>query len=112
MNVAINHLKVGKSPIAKQFRPPFIPMVTPDLKQRDPVIDLGLLPEPGACLPASPPLEATEETCLTIWCVPELPGNNASTMPYRIFIWPGVPQILVPAELVNWLPADAAKAGA
>ena len=112
MDVAINHLKVGQSPIAEQFRPPFIPMVTPDLKQRDPVIDLCVLPQASASLAAAPSLQATQDRCLTIRCVPELPGNDASTMPDSILVRPAPPQILVPTELVNGLPADAAKAGA
>ena len=112
VDVAIDHLKVRESPITQQFRPFFIPMVTPNLKQGDSVIDLGIFPESAAGLPASPPLEATEYSDFTIWCVPELPSNDASTMPDCILIRSGTPQISVPAELVNRLPADAAESWA
>jgi hypothetical protein len=60
VNIAINHLKVGQSPIAEQFRPSFIAMVTPDPKQWDPVIYLGIAPQSSTCLAAATPLEATQ----------------------------------------------------
>jgi hypothetical protein len=107
VNLAIDHLKVRESPITEQFRPVFIPMVTPNPKQGDPVIDLGVFPEPAAGLPASPSLEASEYSDFTVRCVPKLPSNDASTMPHCILVWPRAPQIPVPTELVNRLPADA-----
>jgi len=51
-------------------------MVAPDSKQRHPVIYLGGFPEPSACLAAAPPLKATQECCLAIRRIPELPGND------------------------------------
>lgn len=84
-------------------------MVAPHLEQRDSVIYLGVLPEPSTCLAAAPPLEATQECYLAIGCVPELPGDNAGTVPDRVLVWPGVPQILMPAEAINRLTADAAE---
>ena len=59
MNVAINHLEVRWSPVAEQFRPSFIAMVTPDPEQWNPVIYLRVPPQPPAALTATPPLEAT-----------------------------------------------------
>jgi hypothetical protein len=56
VDVAVDDLQVGQSPVAEQLRPSFIPMVTPDTKQRDPVIYLRILPEPPACLTAAPAL--------------------------------------------------------
>ena len=84
-------------------------MVTPDPKQRDPVIYLSIPPEPSTCLTAAPPLEATQEWRLAIRCVPELPGNDTSTVPDRILVRSAVPQVDVPAESVNRLAANAAK---
>ena len=109
VNVAVDHLKVWKSPITEQFRPFFIAMVVPDPKQGDPVIDLGVFPESAAGLPASPPLEATEYSDFAIRCLPKLPGNDARKMPHCILVWARAPQIFVPAELVNRLPTDAAE---
>jgi hypothetical protein len=112
VDVAIDHLKVRESPISEQFRPFFIPMVMPDPKQGNAVIDLGVFPESAAGLPAPSPLEATEYSGFTIRCIPELPGNDASTMPHCILVWPRAPQISVPAKLVNQLSADAAESWA
>jgi hypothetical protein len=109
VDVAINHLKIWQSPIVEQLRPSFIAMVAPDSKQGDAMIYLGVPPQPSACLETTSPLKTTQKRCLVIRCIPELPGNNASTMPDRILVWPHAPQILVPAEAINRLTADAAK---
>jgi hypothetical protein len=68
-------------------------MITPDPKQWDSVIDLSILPEPSTCLTAAPSLQAAQECCLAIRRIPELPGNDTSTMPYCILVWPGVPEV-------------------
>jgi hypothetical protein len=60
VDVAIDYLEVRESPIAEQFRPTFIPMVAPDLEQRDPVIDLSVSPQPPTCS-AAPSLQATQQ---------------------------------------------------
>src|SRR5262245_25447834 len=85
-------------------------MVAPDSKQCDSVVDLGVLPQPSTCLAAAPSLEATQKCGLTIRCIPELPSHNAGAVPCRILVWPGAPQILMPAESINRLPADATEA--
>jgi hypothetical protein len=110
VDVAINDLEVRQSPVVEQARPSFAPMVTSDPKERNSMIYIGVLPESSACLAAAPPLQATQECCLAVRCVPELPGTDAGTMPYRIFVWPRIPEVPVPTELVNGLSADAAKA--
>jgi hypothetical protein len=58
---------------------------------------------------SAPPLEPTQERCLTIRRVPKLPSHDASTMPHCILIQSGVPQIHVPAESINRLAAYTAK---
>jgi hypothetical protein len=42
VNVAINRLEVRQSPISEQYRPSFTAMVTPDPKQRNSMIYLGM----------------------------------------------------------------------
>ena len=86
VGVAINHLKVRQSPIPEQFRPSVMAMVTPDKKQWDTVIYLGVPPEPSTGLAAAAALQSTQECYFTVWCIPELPGNDASTMPDRFFV--------------------------
>jgi hypothetical protein len=63
----------------------------------------------STCLAAASPLEPTQECCLAVRRVPELPSHDASTMPHRILVWSGIPQIHVPAESINRLAAHAAK---
>ena len=84
-------------------------MVTPDQKQRDPVIYLSIFPQPSAGLAAAPLLEPAQECGLAVRRIPELPRDNTSAMPDGILVWAGIPQILVPAESVHWLAANAAK---
>jgi hypothetical protein len=73
------------------------------------MVYFGIRPQSSTRLAAAPPLQATQERCLAIRCVPEFPGHNASTMPRRILVQTGVPQIPVPAESINGLAANAAE---
>ena len=109
MDVAIDYLEVWQSPVVEQLRPSFIAMVAPNSKQGDAMIYLGVPPQPSACLETASPLNTTQKRCLAIRSIPELPGNNASTVPNRFLIWPGTPRVRVPAEAINRLTADAAK---
>ena len=110
VDVAIDYLEVWQTPVGEQRRPRNGSVVLPYSKQRHTVIYFGVPPQPSTCLAAAPPLKATQERCLVIRCAPKLPGDDTSTMPRRILVWSGVPQILVPAESIDGLTADAAKA--
>jgi hypothetical protein len=61
VDVTIDDLKVRQTPIVEQFRPFIIAMVAPDSEQWDPVIYLGILPEPPTRLAAAPRLEPPQE---------------------------------------------------
>ena len=61
VNIAINYLEVRQAPIAQQVRPRRFPVLVPNPKQRNAVVDFGALPQPSAALAAAPPLQAPEE---------------------------------------------------
>jgi hypothetical protein len=86
VGVAINHLKIWQAPIVEQFRPFIIAMVAPDSEQWDPVIYLGILPEPPTRLAASPRLQPPQERRFAARRIPELPCDHASAMPSRILV--------------------------
>lgn len=109
MDVAIDYLEIWQAPVGEQLRPLDVPVFLPYAKQGDPVIYFGVPPQPSACLETASSLKTTQERCLAIRCIPELPGNNASTVPNCFLIWPGTPRVRVPAEAINRLTADAAK---
>ena len=98
VGVAIDHLKVWPAPIIKKFRPGSIPILVPQPKQWDAVIDLGALPKASAGFAAAPSLQAAQKPGLTTWRIPKLPRDHAGAVPYRILVRPSVPQIDMLAE--------------
>jgi hypothetical protein len=72
--------------IGEQLRPRDVPVFLPYAKQGDPVIYFGVPPQPSACLETPSPLKTTQKRCFAIRRIPELPGNNASTVPNRFFV--------------------------
>jgi hypothetical protein len=91
VDVAIDHLKVRQTPISEQLRPRRIPALVPHPKQRDAVVDLGVLPEASAGFTAAPSLQAAQQSDLTTRCIPELPCDNAGAVPHRILVGPCIP---------------------
>src|ERR1700694_2240167 len=53
-------------------------------------------------------LQAAQQLSLGARRVPELPGDHAGAVPGGVLIWTGPPQIDMPAEAENRLPAHAA----
>jgi hypothetical protein len=86
VDVAIDYLEVWQAPIGEQLRPRDVPVFLPYAKQGDPVIYFGVPPQPSACLETASPLKTTQKCCLAIRRIPELPGNNASTVPNRFLV--------------------------
>jgi hypothetical protein len=97
VDVAINDLKVGQSPKIKQSRPRLVSVFAPDPKKRDAMVNFGILPQPSAALSAAPTLEAPQKSDVAAWRIPELPSDNASTMPDRVLVGSGAPKVNVPA---------------
>jgi hypothetical protein len=86
VDVAIDYLEIWQAPVGEQLRPLDVPVFLPYAKQGEPVIYFGVPPQPSACLETASPLKTTQKRCLAIRCIPELAGNNASTMPDRILV--------------------------
>ncbi len=86
-------------------------MLAPHLEQRHAVVDLGGLPQAPAAFAAAPRLQAAQQRRFAARRVPELPGDHAGAVPGGILVRAAAPQIDMPAETENRLPADAAKAG-
>ena len=87
-------------------------MFAPDPKQRDAMINFGALPQPSAAFIAAPCLQAPQKSRVTTRRIPELPCDHACAVPDRILVGPCVPQIDMPVEAINRLPAHTAKARA
>jgi hypothetical protein len=66
-------------------------MIVPDSKQRDPVIYLGILPQPRTRLAAAPRLQPPQERRFATRRIPELPSDHASAMPSRILVRASAP---------------------
>src|SRR5262249_48482114 len=111
VDVAIDPLQVGQAPIAEQRRPRLVATLAPDLEQRHAMIYLGGLPQPAAALGAAVKLHALEELDVIARRVPELPRHHAGGVPLRLAVRTRVPQVDMPAERIDLLPADAAEAG-
>jgi hypothetical protein len=80
-------------------------IVAPDPKQWDAVIYLSIIPEPSTCLSAASSLNTPEERGFVTRRIPEFPCDHTGTVPVGVFVGAGLPQIEMPAEAVNWLPA-------
>jgi hypothetical protein len=98
VNIAINYLKVWQAPIAEQIRPRRFPVLAPNSKQRDAVVDFGAFPQPPAALAAAPPLQPPEKPRVAIRRVPKLPRDHAGAVPVRIHVSATIPQIGMPTE--------------
>jgi hypothetical protein len=105
VNVTIDYLEVRRAPIVEQIRPRRFPVLAPNPKQRDAVVNFGALPQPSAALAAAPPLQSPEELGVAIRRVPKLPRDHAGAVPVRIHIGAGIPQIDMPTEAIDRLAA-------
>src|SRR5262249_22954053 len=99
-------------PKIEQSRPGRVPVLAPDLEQRDAMVNFGASPQPSAALSAAPTLEAPQKCDLVTWRIPELPCDHASTMPDRVFVGTAAPQVNLPAEAINGSTEDGAKSRA
>ena len=112
VDITIDKLKVWQPPIIEQHRPRFIPVLAPHPKQGRAMINFGALPQPSAGFATAPGLQAPQKLRVITRRTPELPCDHAGAMPDRVLVSPRVPQIDVPAETINRLPAHTAKAWA
>jgi len=109
VNIAINYLEVRQAPIPQQIRPRRFPVLAPNPKQRNAVVNFGALPQPSAALAAAPPLQPSEEPGVAIRHVPKLPRDHTGAMPVRVHVSAAVPQIDMPTESIDRLAAHAAE---
>jgi hypothetical protein len=72
-------------------------------------VHLGVLPQPSATLAAAPLLQAAQEPRLAARRIPEFPCDHTGTVPVRILVGANVPQIHMPPEAINRLPAHATE---
>ena len=84
-------------------------MFAPDPEQWDAMINFGGPPQPSTALSAAPNLEAPQKSYVAAWRIPELPRDDASTVPDCVLVGTGTPKVNVPAEAINRLTAHAAK---
>ena len=112
MRVAIDDLQVRQTPIMEQVRPAQTPILVPDAIKRHAMIDFRVLPEAAARLPAAACLKSSQQGRLFAWRIPELPSDDACTMPGGALVRAFAPQVEMPAEVIDTLSAHAAKAGA
>jgi hypothetical protein len=85
MDIAVDRLKVGQTPIIEQLRPWGVPVLAPHPKQRDAVVHLGAFPQPAAGFAAASCLQAPQEPGLTTGRIPELPCDHAGAVPDRAY---------------------------
>ena len=111
VDFAIDHLKVWQAPIIEERRPRCIPVFAPHSKQRDTMINFSAPPQPSTAFAAAPCLQASEEPGVATRRSPKLPCDHACGVPDCILVDPSVPQIDMPPEAINRLPAHTAKAG-
>ena len=109
MGIAIDDLEVWQPPKIEQLRPRRLSMLAPHTKQWDPVIHLGVLPEPPTSLTAAPRLQAPQQSGLAARCNPEFPCDHTGAVLGRVFIGAGLPQINVPAKTINGLSTHATE---
>ena len=109
VSVAIDRLKVWQAPIIQQLRPWDVPVFAPHPKQRDAVVDFGALPQSSAGFAAAPCLQAPKEARVVTRRSPELPGDHARAVPDSRLVYPDFPQIRMPTEAIDWLPAYTTK---
>jgi hypothetical protein len=81
----------------------------PDREQRDAMVNFRAPPQPPAALSATPTLQTPQKLDLATRRVPELPGDDASTVPDRVLVGTGTPKVNVPAEAIDRLTAHGAK---
>ena len=112
VRVAVDHLQVGKAPEAEQHGPGRVAVLAPHPEQRHAVIDLGGLPQPLTALRAAPRLDALEDARMIARRVPQPPRHHAGGVPFGIAVRSAIPQVDVPAEAEDRLPAHAAVARA
>jgi hypothetical protein len=97
VDIAINHLKVGRPSKIEQSRPRRISVFAPDPEQRDAMVNFDIPPQPPTALSAPPILDAPQQLDLATRRIPELPRDNASAVPHRILVGTGSPKVNVPA---------------
>src|SRR5476651_418318 len=86
-------------------------MLAPDSEQWSAMVNLGSLPQSSATGGAASVLQLPQELGVVARSIPQLPSNDTGGVPNGVFVWPTAPQILMPAESVHLLAADAAVAG-
>src|SRR3982751_2915457 len=84
-------------------------MLAPYPKQRYAMIDFAGFPQPRAGLGAAPLLQPPQQLGIIARRVPKPPRDHARRMPARVLVGAAMPQVFVPAEPVNRLPAHAAE---
>src|SRR5262245_315650 len=109
VNVTIDYLEVGQAPIGEQIRPRRFPVFAPHPKQRDAVVNFGILPQPSAALAAAQRLQPPQEPGVVTRHVPKLPRDHTGAMPSRIHVGAATPKIDMPTEAIDRLAAHAAE---
>jgi len=74
------------------------------------VVNFRIPPETPAALAAATCLQAAQELRLSAGRMPELPRHYTGTVPDRILVGATIPEIDMPAEAINRLPAHSAEA--
>jgi hypothetical protein len=111
VRLARDHLQVLDAPEPEQMGPGGVAILAPDSIQGDPVIDLARSEQPSSAFGTSSALHLPERPHEQIRSGPELPGDDAGGVPHRVGVrLPVAPEILVPAEAEDRLPANAAMA--
>src|SRR5215510_2321437 len=112
VGLAVDHLQVWQAPVIQKLRPRQVALLLEHLEQRHAMIDFGGLQEPFAALAAAPLLQAAKQPHMVARRAPEVPGGDAGRVPLGFVVWPGVPEIDMPAEPVDRLSAYAAETAA
>jgi hypothetical protein len=108
VNVAIDYLEIWQAPIGEQIRPRRFPVLTPHWKQRNAVVNFGVLPKASAALAAAPCLQPPQERDVVARRVPKLPCDHAGAVPVRVHVSAAAPQIDMPTEAIDRLAAYTA----
>ena len=101
--------RFGNPQNAQQRRPVHVAMLAPHPEQRHAMVDFRGLPQPPAGLGAAAPLQAADQLGVVARRVPQPPRRDAGGVPGGVLVRPALPQVLVPAEPIDRLAADAAE---
>src|SRR5215831_2817389 len=109
VDVPVDGLQMGQAPEPQQGWPGGVAMFAPHAEQGHAMVDLSRPPQSAAALRAPPALEPLEQADVVARGGPQIPGDDARRMPDGIPVRSPLPQITMPSESVDWLPAYAAK---